>query len=121
MTTRSLWRWMLVPAAMGAGITFVLTAVLAASPDPWHRHLETPFLFLCPPSILLMAAETCSGWLSWCMAQIALVIAGLNALLYALIGAALWLLARVLSSAKERRGDATRAISQAGPASRRHR
>ena len=106
MPTRSFLKWVSASAIVGCGVALLLLTILAVSPDSWHRHLGTPFLVLCPPSILLMAYETCSGWLSWCSAEIILAVTGLNALVYSILGAALWLLSSMLSFGKGRSSDA---------------
>ena len=89
-------RWFVCWAVAGIVVTAVLLAIFSISPASWHRNLEVAFLVLCPPSIVLMAAEACQGWLSWCSAQFVLLAAGLNSLLYAVVGMAIWFLLKVL-------------------------
>ncbi len=90
-------------AVAGIGVAAVLLTLVAAAPEAWHRKLETAFVVLCPPSILLMAFEVCAGWLSWCGAEIVLLITALNALLYVAVGTAGWLLLTMLSFLSRRR------------------
>lgn len=44
-------------------------------------------LTLCPPSILLMATEACTGWLSWCSMQVLLLVVFTNAFFYGALAA----------------------------------
>ena len=90
MQKTSLLRWIAYGALAGFAVTATLLSVFSVAPASWHRHLEPAFLVLCPPSIILMATEACSGWLSWCSAQFVLLTALLNTLLYMVIAVVVW-------------------------------
>ena len=98
MARVSLLKWMAYWAVAGLASAAALLAIFSVSPGSWHQHLEAWFVALFPPSILLLAAEACQGWLTWCSAQYMLLASLLNSLLYLVVGAILWLSARVLSS-----------------------
>ncbi len=97
MATVSLLKWLFRWAVAGLAAAVVLLAIFSVAPSSWHQYLEAWFVFLFPPSIILMAAEACQSWFTWCSAQYMLLASLLNVLLYAVVGAILWLPARMLS------------------------
>ena len=64
-------------------LAFLLLALVLSGFPVW---LEDVALVACPPLLMLMSTEGCGGWLSWCVAQVALVVVLCNALLYGILG-----------------------------------
>ena len=85
-------------AALGAVIALVIC--VAGQFLPFHPYWVSNFVLIaCPPSLMLMATEGCTGVLSWCSIQIVLLVILFNAILYATLGVIFvsfaWLVSRL--------------------------
>ena len=72
-------------AAVGGAIA-VAVPLLGQAFQLFPLWLMYVVLVLCPPSIMLMATEACSGIYSWCSIQTVLLMVLANAILYGFLG-----------------------------------
>jgi hypothetical protein len=104
MATTSFLRWIAGWAAAGLAIAVGMLALLFWSPSSWH--IETLLVALCPPSALIILAESCPNWLSQCFIQPIVLVVLLNGLLYTTVGAPLWVIAKLFSLGSSSRNGA---------------